>query len=415
MPDATSTVGPGVPVQGTQVRYEDINTPTSGPGEHFARYDTLRAKGAAHPGVAPAGNPFLLVSTMDGIRGCMQDAATFSSSAVTPDMPEPPYKWIPEMLDPPVHTKWRHLLGPWFAPGAVERLKPRVQEVITEILDEVAERGQCDYVADVALRFPNTIFMEIMGLPVSDAAQFQVWETTILHTGPADAGRSFAAMQEVMGYFAQLIAERRTAPRQDLVSSAMTWNIEGEPVTDGDLLAFCLLMFMAGLDTVAMQLAYSMYHLAQHAEDRERLNADPGLWPTAIEEFLRYYSFVSPGRKATRDTEVSGCPVKAGEMVWLPLASANRDPAEFPDADQVIMDRSNNRHLAFGAGPHRCLGSHLARQELFIGLAEWHKRIPDYRLDESIPVREHGGQVGLDNLPLIWDVASVKGPAQEGR
>jgi cytochrome P450 len=385
------------------VRFEDINTPTSGPGEHFARYDALRAQADVHPGLAGDGLPFLLVSRMSGIRECMQDPALFSSSAVTPDAPEPPYKWIPEMLDPPLHTTWRHLLGPFFAPGAVERLKPRVQEVITEILDEVAERGHCDYVADVALRFPNTIFMEIMGLPVGDAAQFQVWETAILHGGPSSSGSAIQAMQEVMGYFAELIAQRRAQPRQDILSIALTWEIDGAPVSDGDLLSFCLLMFMAGLDTVAMQLSYSMYHLALHPQDRQRLVADPGLWPSAMEEFLRYYSFVSPGRKVTRDTEVGGCPVKAGQMVWLPLASANRDPAEFPDADRVIIDRPNNRHLAFGAGPHRCLGSHLARQELLIGLTEWHKRIPDYRLDPAIAVSEHGGQVGLDNLPLIWD------------
>jgi cytochrome P450 len=384
--------------------YEDINTATSGPCEHFARYDALRAKSAVHPGIASGQYPFLLVSTIGDIRACLQDPTTFSSSAITPDAPNPPYMWIPEMVDPPLHTKWRHLLGPFFAPGAVERLKPRVHQVITEIIDEVAERGHCDYVADVALRFPNTIFMEIFGLPVSDAAQFQAWETAILHSGPVNREQGFLAMQEVMGYFAQLIAERRVQPREDILSVALTWDIDGVPVSDGDLLSFCLLMFMAGLDTVAMQLAYSTYHLALHPEDRQRLVAEPDLWPSAIEEFLRYYAFVAPGRKVTRDTEVGGCPVKAGEIVWLPLASANRDPAEFPEADRVLVDRTNNRHLAFGAGPHRCLGSHLARQELLIGLTEWHKRIPEYRLDPAIPVGEHGGQVGLDNLPLIWDV-----------
>jgi cytochrome P450 len=153
-----------------------------------------------------------------------------------------------------------------------------------------------------------------------------------------------------------------------------------------------------------MQLSYSMYHLAKHPDDRRRLNEDPALWVPAIEEFLRYYAFVSPGRKAMKDTEIGGCPVKAGQMVWLPIASGNRDPNEFPDADRVVIDREVNRHMAFGAGPHRCLGSHLARQELLVGLVEWHKRIPDYELDPAVDITEHGGQVGLDNLPLIWNV-----------
>lgn len=399
----TSTTESAGQAGNAPVRYEDINTAKSAPGEHFARYDALREKAAVHTGTVEGAPPFVLATTMDNIRACMQDAETWSSSAVTVDMPEPPYLWIPEMLDGSLHTKWRHLLGSFFSPGAVERLKPRVHEVITEILDEVADRGQCDYVADVALRFPNTIFMEMMGLPVSDATQFQAWETAILHNGPEDANAGFQAMMEVMGYFGELVKQRRADPKDDILSTALTFQIDGEPVSDNDLLAFCLLMFMAGLDTVAMQLSYSMYHLATNPGDRERLVADPELWPGAIEEFLRYYSFVAPGRKATKDTEVDGCPVKAGQMLWMPLASANRDPREFPDADQVIIDRPGNRHLAFGAGPHRCLGSHLARRELLIGLSEWHKRIPEYRLDSSVPVREHGGQVGLDNLPLVWD------------
>jgi cytochrome P450 len=388
-----------------KIRFEDINCPVSGAGEHFDSYDVLRDEARIHFGTAGGEFPFWMVTEMADIRGCFQDPTTFSSSAVTPDSPNPPYMWIPEMLDPPLHTKWRQKLGPFFAPGAVERLKPRVHEVINEIIDEVIEAGQCDYVKDVALRFPNTIFMEIMGLPVKDADQFQVWETAILHEGSSSQGGAIEAMGAVMGYFSELIAERRVEPRQDMLSIALTWTIDGEPVTDNDLLSFCLLMFMAGLDTVAMQLAYSTWHLALHPEDRQRIVADPSLWEPAIEEFLRYYAFVSPGRKVMQDTEVAGCPVKKGDMLWLPIASANRDPHEFPDADKVIIDRAENRHLAFGAGPHRCLGSHLARQELLIGLTEWHKRIPDYRLDPDIPVREHGGQVGLDNLPLLWDVA----------
>jgi cytochrome P450 len=133
------------------------------------------------------------------------------------------------------------------------------------------------------------------------------------------------------------------------------------------------------------------------------LVAEPSLFPTAMEEFLRYYSFVTPGRKVVHDTEVNGCPVKAGQMVYLPLVSANRDGSEFPDADKVVIDREVNRHIAFGAGPHRCLGSHLARQELRIGLMGWHARIPEYRLAEGAVIREHGGQIGLDNLPIEWD------------
>jgi cytochrome P450 len=385
------------------VRYEDVNVPKAEALWHFDNFDRLRGDSRAYLGDAD-GHEFWLMTRMTDIRAALQSPKLFSSTAVGPSDPDPPYMWIPEMLDPPIHTKWRQLLGPIFSPAAIAKLEPRVRQRFREILDEVAPRGQCDYVADVALRFPNTIFMEIMGLPVSDAAQFQVWETDILHTGSVGDDRSLNAMNEVIGYFGQLVAERRKSPREDLVSTALTFVIDGEHVSDGDLMSMCLLLFMAGLDTVAMQLSYSMMHLAGHDEDRRRLVAEPSLFPTAIEEFLRYYSFVTPGRKIMQDTEFNGCPVKAGQMASFPLVSANRDPDEFVDADKVLIDRVDNRHIAFGAGPHRCLGSHLARQELRIGMTDWHARIPDYRLKEGVAIREHGGQIGLDNLSLEWDV-----------
>jgi cytochrome P450 len=214
-----------------------------------------------------------------------------------------------------------------------------------------------------------------------------------------------AAMLAVIDYFRELIAERRRTPRDDMLSFVVGGQLEGGPIPDQDLLDFCLLMFMAGLDTVASQLAYSFWHLATHADDRRRIVDDPSLVPVAIEEFLRYYSFVTPGRKLVRDTEVAGCPMAAGQMVYLPLVAANRDPREFERADEVIIDRAPNRHIAFGAGPHRCLGSNLARAELRVALEMWHDRIPNYRLADGAEVTEHGGQIGISHLPLVWDVA----------
>jgi cytochrome P450 len=384
------------------VRFEDVNVSKTEALWHFDNFDRLRDGSRTYFGDA-AGHEFWLMTRMTDIRAALQSPKLFSSRSVIPADPDPPYMWIPEMLDPPIHTKWRQLLGPIFSPAAIAKLEPRVRKRFAEILDEIAPRGRCDYVADVALRFPNTIFMEIMGLPVSDAAQFQVWETDILH-GAQGSELALAAMNEVVAYFGALVAERRKNPKEDLLSVALGFEIDGVRVSDEDLLSMCLLLFMAGLDTVASQLSYSMMHLASHDEDRRRLVADPSLFPGAIEEFLRYYSFVTPGRKIMADAEFGGCPVKAGQMAYLPLVSANRDPEEFADAERVLIDRPDNRHIAFGAGPHRCLGSHLARQELRIGLMEWHARVPEYRLSEGVAIREHGGQIGLDNLSLEWDV-----------
>ncbi|MCW2620732.1 MAG: cytochrome [Frankiales bacterium] len=390
------------------VSYADVNPDVTAPGEHFALFDALREHQAVSFGDA-AGHEFWLVSRMADIRAAFQNSEIFSNSAVSPtDGPNPPYRWIPEMLDGAEHTAWRQLLGPFFTPGVVDRMEAKMRRQMNEIIDEVIDKGECDFVQDVALRFPNTIFMEMLGLPVADAATFQAWETRILHgSNETRATDALPAMMEVMGYFANLIAERRREPQDDILSRVLTFEIGGTPVSDDDLLALLLLLFMAGLDTVAMQLAYSFLHLSTNDGDRQRLVDEPALIPTAIEEFVRYYAFVTPGRKVMQDTEIDGCPVKAGQMVYLPLASANRDPREFADAEQVLIDRSPNPHIGFGAGRHRCLGSHLARRELRIALEEWHRRIPHYRLAPGAQVSEHGGQIGLDNLPLQWDVSSA--------
>jgi cytochrome P450 len=384
--------------------FHDVSRSSAEAGWHFANFDAKREQAPVHQGKA-GDTDYSLITRMADIRASYQNHHVFSNSAVVPSDPEPQYLWIPEMLDGHIHTAWRQLLGPLFSPAAVAALEPNVRKRFSEILDDIVDKGECDFVQEVGLLFPNTIFMDIMGLPRADAELFQHWETEILHTGYADPGaqeRQFAAMMAVTGYFGELIAERRRDPHDDLLSQALSWRIDGEPIPDDDMLAFCLLMFMAGLDTVAAQLSYSFWHLATHDADRHRIVADPGLIPTATEEFLRYYSFVTPGRKVMSDTTISGCPIKAGTMVFLPLASANRDPREFDRPDEVIIDREVNRHIAFGAGPHRCLGSHLARQELRIAFEMWHARIPEYRLRDGAEVREHGGQIGLDSLPLVW-------------
>jgi cytochrome P450 len=286
----------------------------------------------------------------------------------------------------------------------VGRLDSQVRERCIELIDPLVERGGCDFVRDFAQRFPTSIFMELMGLPSEDVDQFLVWEDAILHSGDDDPDHSKAlgAMFEVMGYFDELTTLRRAEPRDDLVTAATNWTIDGQAIPQEDLLSMYLLMFMAGLDTVTTQLNYMWWHLARDEAGRRQIVDAPALIPSAVEELLRAYSFVPPGRKVTQDVDFHGCPMKAGDMVLLPICAANRDPAVFDRPTEVILDRQDNNHLGFGAGPHRCLGSHLARRELRIAMEEWHARIPDYRLAEGLVVREHGGMFGIDNLSLIW-------------
>jgi cytochrome P450 len=381
--------------------------PYSGEAEPmwFLNYiDSLRTR---HPFYWSDGGWWVLTE-MAGIREAMQSPDVFSNHLGGVVDPDPEYLWIPEMLDPPEHTKWRQLLAPVFSPARMSALEDKVRQRAAELIDGFAGAGHCDFKRDFAEPYPTTIFMELMGLPVSHSEQFMAWENAILNT-PAelDPDRKLAteAMQDVMGYFSDLIAERRTAPRDDLVSIALTWTIEGQPVPEGDLLSLCLLLFMAGLDTVTCQLGWAFWHFATHDEDRKRLVADPTLIGPAVEELLRVYTIVRPGRKVTRDIDFHGCPMKKGDVVFLPLNAACRDPKAFPDADTFLIDRAANNHIAFGAGPHRCVGSHLARRELRIAIEEWHARIPEYRIAPGSHVREFGGsQLAIANLPLQWAV-----------
>jgi cytochrome P450 len=204
-----------------------------------------------------------------------------------------------------------------------------------------------------------------------------------------------------------MIAERRAMAREErpegLATEALDWTIDGEPVTDADLLSFYLLFFMAGLDTVTAELGYGLRHLATHPEHRRRLVEEPELIPKAAEELLRAYSIVNTARDVAEDTEVAGCPVRKGDVVIVSFPAAGRDDNAYENAKEVDFDRPVINHLAFGAGPHRCLGSHLARHELVVAYEEWHKRIPEYRLDEDAQQLEaSGGMMTLNTLPLTW-------------
>ena len=374
---------------------------------HAEEIDGLRAE---HPFVRSTyGNGFWVFTDAALIRDALQHPGVFSSTVVTVHDPDPPYKWIPEMLDPPEHTVWRQLLAPHFAPRAMERLEDRVRERCVELIEEIADTGHCDFLRDFAWRYPTTIFMELMGLPLDGLDQFLAWEHQILHPSVGDDPErtgAFEAMMAVMGYFSELMEEKRRDPADDLLSAALEWRIDGLPIPHEDLLSWCLLMFMAGLDTVSIQLSYAFWHLATHADDRVRVASDPSVIPAAVEEFLRQFAFVAPARKVMVDTDFHGCPLQKGDMVFTPLCGATRDPSVAGDgAATVRFDREVNNHIAFGAGPHRCLGSHLARRELRVALEEWHRVIPSYRLTPGVDVTEHGGGLyGIDRLELSWDV-----------
>jgi cytochrome P450 len=372
-------------------------------GESHAFFDEMREHAPAFRSSFAHG--FWVLTRYEEILEAYQNPELFSNTAITVMFPDPPFRWIPEMLDPPEHTTWRRLLRPLFTPARAQAMAGRIRRHCVELIDDIAKQGSCDFVTDFARKYPTTIFLELMGLPPARLDQFLGWANGILHqpASPTMSETRREAMGQVAACFAELIAERRREPRDDIITAALSFRIDDKPVSDEDLLSLCVLLFLAGLDTVTAALSYAFWHLARHPADRARIAGDPAVIPSAAEELLRAYAFVRPARKVMRDTDFHGCPMKAGDMVMLPISAATRDPRAFPNPDVVDFDRHPNNHIAFGAGPHRCLGSHLARQELHIAMAEWHARIPDYRIPDDAPVIEHADQVlGLDTLPLTW-------------
>lgn len=375
---------------------------------NFATLDALQAHHSPFLRAHEQPNDYWVFTSHDAIRDGLQRPELFSNAVMVPLEPDPPYKWIPMMLDPPEHTKWRRVLGLYFSPKRVQSLEQGQRAFACDLIEKFRASGSCDFYTDFAEVFPTTIFLQIMGLPIDKLQEFLVWENKILHATPeSDPDRSgtLGAMIEVTEYFRALITEKRNDPAargDDIVSHAIEWEIDGSKPSDDDLLACMLLLFMAGMDTVAAQLSYAFYHLATHPADRQKIVADPAKVPYAVEELLRAYPIVQTARIAQADETFHGCPIKKGDMVAFPLGMANRDPAEHARGGQVDFD-APPRHISFGAGPHRCLGSHLARQEMSIALEEWHRLIPDYELADGSAITEHtGGVYSLDRLPLRW-------------
>ena len=229
--------------------------------------------------------------------------------------------------------------------------------------------------------------------------RFQILELSI-----KDETQLGQAVQEMSAYFAGHIEHRKTHPTDDLISTLMkARDKDGQPLEDSQVLGSLRLLLIAGIDTTWSAIGSSLWHLANTPADRDRLIAEPELMPSAIEEFLRAYSPVTMAREVMKETTVSGCPVKPGNMVLLSFPAANRDPAMFPEADKVMIDRKENRHAAFGLGIHRCVGSNLARMEMTVAIEEWLKRIPDFRLDPAGKVTWSEGTVrGPRQLPVLF-------------
>jgi cytochrome P450 len=314
---------------------------------------------------------------------------------------------IPLQIDPPEHHTFRKLLDPLFSPKQVATLEPRVREMARSLVDAVADEGSCNFNAAFAEPYPSTVFLELLGLPTSRLSEFLELKDGIIRP-PATTAKEREEMtteagKKIYAVLEEVIDARVEMPRDDIVSGFLTAEIDGHRLTRDQICDIGFLFFIAGLDTVAASLDCMIAFLAQHPEHRQQIVDGPAVIPHAIEEMLRWECPV-PGvvRMTTQDTELSGCPIPAGKQVVVLLASANTDEAFWDEADEVNFGREVNKHLTFGGGVHRCLGSHLARLELRVALEEWHARIPDYSLPEGTVLDYSPGLRQIEHLPLVW-------------
>ncbi len=308
----------------------------------------------------------------------------------------------PISVDPPVHTWTRRLMLPWFSHRRVEELEVITRDLCRGLVDGFVADGRADAAADYAQQIPVRIISLVLGVPEDMSEKFTGWVRDVLEFAH-DERRREAGSEAVGLYLYEQVQRRKTDPGDDLISELVHTEHEGEKLSDEIVLGIAALTLVAGVDTTWSAIGSSMWHLATHEDDRRRLVAEPELMPTAVEELLRAYSPVTMARVVTEDTEFQGCPMRAGDKVLLNFPAANRDPAVFDRADEVVIDRQINRHLAFGAGIHRCAGSNLARMEVQVAIEEWLRQIPEFHVPEGAEVTWAGGQVrGPRSVPVVF-------------
>lgn len=344
-----------------------------------------------------------------------KDTETFSSemmpqelieqilASLPPDTPRYPQP-LPISLDPPKHGIYRMPLQKAFSPKAMNELKGKIRSLAGELIDRIKPKGTAEFMSAVAEPMPVQVFLEMFGLPVSRQAEYRAlvkeWMEGLKET---DTSKAPERMQRVAKVMRDTLIERRDKPQDDLISLLWESRIGDRETTLNDLEDYSVLLFIAGLDTVMNGIGHGVIHLARNPDLQRKLRENPELIADAAEELLRRYTFTVPPRRVAKDTVFLGAQMKAEERALLFLPGADLDAKEFKNPEDYNLQREGEVHIAFGVGPHRCLGSHLARYELVILYEELLKRLPEFRLDPSKPLHYHGGHViGPDEVWLQW-------------
>jgi cytochrome P450 len=351
----------------------------------------------------------------DVVGRVMREHETFSSSLFPPAMRAqlagfklPDGRRVPSMtpimLDPPDHTKLRAPLQKTFSPKTVMALKGDIEALATSLVDAVLPLGACDFLPAVIEQLPVRVFLKMMGLPEDRIEEYRAIVRAVFEPRSDDRMHALSHNRRMVDVMMDEILARRDEPKDDIISLLWATEIDGEPMTLELMEDYCGLLFLAGLDTVINAMAHGMRHLAAHPELQAKLRAQPELIVDATEELLRRYTITAPIRRAQRDVELAGRFVKEDDLIVTYLSAADLDPREFPSPEKFDLDRENKNHLIFGAGPHRCLGSHLARIELQALYQVVLAKLPEFRLDpDKRPVFHAGNMLAVSSLPLRWD------------
>lgn len=318
-----------------------------------------------------------------------------------PHIPQP----LPINVDPPLHTKYRLPLNGAFSPKAMNALKDDIRALARELVANIAPRGRSEFMSEVAEPLPVNVFLKMFGLPVARAEEYRALVKEHFAEIDFDPKAAIMKLQKVAEIMRDTFLERKANPGDDLISRLWQANLDGQETTLEDMENWGVLLFLAGLDTVMNGIGLGVRHLATDPQLQARVRQDPSLSQDLTEELLRRYTFTVPVRMAAKDTEWHGAPIKARERVLMLLGGADLDAGRFADPERCDIDREDKVHIAFGTGPHRCVGSHLARIELQILYEELLAGLPPFRLDPETPPKFHGGNViGLDTLNIVWDV-----------
>ncbi len=347
--------------------------------------------------------------THEDVTAIAYDTEHFTSRAVVVSTSEilaqSPIGGAPPITsDPPFHHHARRLLLPPFAPKQIEPWEDDIRLLCNELLDEMAVDG-AGAVVDAALTYaqhiPVNVIARMLGFPPEDGDQFRSFVHDILEGVNLAQAERQAAFEKLDAYLEIQIQDHIDNPREDLTSYLMNATIFEQPLSPEHVRGSIVLLLIAGIDTTWSAIGSALWHLASTPSDLERLGNEDELWTTAIEELLRVYAPVTMARMVAKDVEFNGCPMKENDWVLLPFPAANLDPAAFDRADEVLLDREENRHAAFGLGIHRCLGSNLARLEVRVAVQEFVKRFPRFELADPSAVRWSVGQIrGPRELPI---------------